>query len=113
MSEETKPKTSWEIQYNRDKVKKWRLENLEYRKAYEKEHGKEYYEKNKEKRIEQSKAYYNNHKTTINERAKVKITCCTCGCVVTKGRLSDHKKTIKCKTIGEKQKLETNAEIIE
>ena len=64
---------TWEEhqEYNRQFIRKLR-EPPEY-----KQHEKEYKEKNKEK---------------INARTKEKITC-TCGCVLSRGNISKHKKS--------------------
>ena len=58
-------------EYNRQFIKKLR-ETPEY-----KQHEKEYREKNKEK---------------INARTREKVTC-TCGCVLSRGNISKHKKS--------------------
>ena len=66
---------TWEEhqEYNRQFIRKLR-ETPEY-----KQHEKEYREKNREK---------------INAQMREKITC-TCGCVLSRGNLSKHKKTPK------------------
>ena len=68
----------------RARAKKWREENLEYRKKYEKE-------------------YYEDNRKVINEKGLVKVTCDLCGSVVAKNFMPVHKRTIKCKTLNEKK----------
>ena len=82
--------------YEKNKVK-----ILEQRKEYgqrnkEKiaESKKEYREVNREKISEQRKEKYQQNKEQILERNKEKITC-ECGCIVTKGCLTKHKRSQK------------------
>jgi len=69
----------------------------EYNKEYHKDnkekmqqYHKEYYNENKEKLQEYHKEFYEDNKDKINE----KITC-DCGCLVSRGHLTRHKKTNK------------------
>ena len=39
----------------------------------------------------------------INAKLSEKVECDHCGCVVSKRRLLDHKRTLKCKTLSEKK----------
>lgn len=60
---------------------------------------KEWRENNKEKRKDDAKDYYLNNKerfkaTKIKNNVTMKITC-ECGCVVTKGNISTHRKSKK------------------
>tara|TARA_R110001632_G_scaffold33911_1_gene86750 strand:- start:2259 stop:2903 length:645 start_codon:yes stop_codon:yes gene_type:complete len=94
--------------YNEDhKIggKKYRETHKEYFKIY----GKQYYENHKEERNEYSKQYqeshkeeiiekqkkkYETHKEDISEKNKEKVEC-ECGCIITYGNLTKHKKTHK------------------
>jgi hypothetical protein len=74
-------------------------ENKEYIKQYYEEHKdeideyrKQYREENKNKISEQKKQWYEQHKDKISEKALQKVTC-ECGCVVTKGNLTRHRKS--------------------
>jgi len=82
---------------NRDKIKerdkKWYENNKEKRL----EQSKKNYENNKDKKLEQKKEYYELNKQKIQERISEKIKCDICGCEISKGYLSKHKKTLKCK----------------
>jgi len=75
----------------------------------EKEYDKQYYVKNKDKYSERYKQYYTNNKDKlseyrkqyntdnrdkINEHQKQKVKC-ECGCIVSRGNLSKHRKTKK------------------
>ena len=42
-----------------------------------------------------------------------KVTCDLCGSIVCYRRMTDHKRTIKCKAIQDRQALETQVQIIE
>jgi hypothetical protein len=53
-----------------------------------------YYYDNKDKIAERDKQYRIKNKTKISERQNEKVTC-KCGCIVSKGNLSQHKKTKK------------------
>jgi len=74
-------------------------ENKEYIKQYYEEHKdeideyqKQYREENKNKISEQKKQWYEQHKDKISEKALQKVTC-ECGCIVTKGNLTRHRKS--------------------
>ena len=121
MSEVIEPKTYeekrqellklWEKQRIQAKSAKWYQEHKEEKLAYCKEYRKEHFEQNQDKQNEKSKKYYEQNKAKINEKAAAKMTCDICGSIVCKRRMTDHKRTIKCKAIQEKQALETQAEI--
>ena len=55
---------------------------------------KEYYEKNKERLQEKRKIKYEENKKEMNDKRKEYIDC-ECGCLIQRGQLSRHKKTIK------------------
>ena len=55
-------------------AKKWREDNLEYRKQYDKE-------------------YYEDNRRALIEKALVKVTCGLCGSVVCQNFMTAHKKT--------------------
>ena len=74
----------WEKQRIRAKSKKW-------------------YQENKEQKMEYCKEYYQTNKKLINAKLSEKVECDHCGCVVSKRRLLDHKRTLKCKTLSEKK----------
>ena len=93
----------WEIQYNRTRAKKWYQDNKGEKRAYSKEYRKEHYEENKGKINETSKKYHEQNKTKILEQAAAKITCEICGSMVCYRRMTDHKRTVKCKTLNEKK----------
>ena len=73
-----------DILHGRARAKKWREDNLEYRKQYEKE-------------------YYEDNRMALIEKALVNVTCDLCGSVVCKNFIAQHKRTIKCKTLNEKK----------
>ena len=73
-----------DILRGRARAKKWREDNLEYRKQYEKE-------------------YYEDNRKVINEKGLIKVTCDLCGSSVSKNFMLQHKRTIKCKTLNEKK----------
>ena len=86
---------------NKDKIKEYQEANKEHKKEY----NKEYSTKNKEHKKEYNKEYSTKNKDMIKERKqeyrtnnkhkiKEKITC-ECGCEVSRGNLSTHKKTKK------------------
>ena len=123
MSEVLEPKTYeekrqellklWEKQRIQAKSAKWYQKHKEEKLASRKEYRKEHYADKKDKINAKSKKYYAENKAMINEKAAAKLTCDICGSIVRKRRMTDHKRTIKCKAIQEKQALETQAEITE
>lgn len=52
-------------EYAKTRAKKWRDNNVEYRKEYDRIHGKEYYRNNKEKCNKKAKEYYEANKEKI------------------------------------------------
>ncbi len=67
-----------------------------------KERKKEYYENNKEKILEKSKESYLKNRDEIRKKENEKVKC-ECGCMISRGNLSEHKHTKKhielmCKT---------------
>ena len=82
---------------NRDKIlekqKKYRVNN----KDIIAEKSKKYRDKNKDKLLEQKKNYIEANKDKIKERKSEKIQCDICNSTITRGVLSTHKKTLKCK----------------
>ena len=98
------------ILYNRRKSAKSYQEHKEDKLAQSKEYRKEHYEENKDKINAKNKKYYEENKAKVNEKAAAKMTCDIFGSIVCKRRMTDHKRTIKCKAIQEKQALETQAE---
>ena len=54
----------------------------------------EHYEQNRDELLEQNKAYYEKNKDKILEKNSQQITC-ECGCIITKGNLTAHRKTQK------------------
>ena len=80
--------TQDQILYNRRKVNKWREENLQQRKEYEKE-------------------YYENNRKAIKAKALEKVICDLCGSIVCRQFIAKHKRTIKCKAIIEQNNSET------
>ena len=81
---------------NAEKIReqKW----LDYHRNREKhlEYGRTYREKHPEQVKEKIKQYTKTHREQINEKKREKVTC-ECGAIVTKGYLSEHKKSIKHK----------------
>ena len=74
-------------------LQKWREENREKCKEYEKT-AKKYSEDNQERINELSKKYYEEHKEEIRIKKGRKITC-ECGCVVSYNGLAIHRRTKK------------------
>jgi len=70
--------------------------NIYYNKNKEKFNVKRkiYREKNSEKLNEKAKIYYNKNKERINKSRNEKIKC-ACGCLISRGKLSRHKKSKK------------------
>ena len=85
--------TQEQILHNRRKVKKWREENLQLRKDYEKE-------------------YYENNRKAIKAKAMEKVICDLCGSIVCRQFIAKHKCTIKCKSIIEHNSLETHTNLV-
>ncbi len=59
-----------------------------------KEYKKECYEQNKDHHNKNTKEYYKQHKDKILEKLSQQITC-ECGCIITQGRLTRHRKSQK------------------
>ena len=59
-----------------------------------KERRKEYYENNKEKILEKVQKSYLKHRDEIRKKENEKVKC-ECGCMISRGNLSEHKKTKK------------------
>ena len=74
--------------------KKWIEEHKEERTEYEQKYHKTYYQKNKENLNKINKQYNQEHEEEIKKYKTNKITC-ECGCIVSFGNLSVHKKTQK------------------
>ena len=75
--------------------------NDEQKKQYNKEKNDrnkdkrlEHYEQNRDELLEQKKAYYEKNKDKILEKHSQQITC-ECGCIITKGNLTEHRKSQK------------------
>jgi hypothetical protein len=81
--------------YRTEEEKKEQMkEYKEQNKEREKENNKEYREQNRGKLLEQQKERYEQNKGKLLEQKKEKMTC-ECGCILTKGYLTQHKKTQK------------------
>ena len=65
----------------------------------------EHYEQNRDKLLEQKKAYYEKNKDNILEKNSQQITC-ECGCILTKGNLTEHRKTQKHLLLTKQMKYE-------
>ena len=77
--------------------KEWRNNNKEHIKEYyqdNKERFNEYKQNNKEHKKEYNKNYYQDNKEHRKEYKKEKLIC-ECGCEITRGSLSIHKKSSK------------------
>jgi hypothetical protein len=79
---------------NKEQLKE---KNKEYRQDHKeqiKEKQKEYRQDHKEQILEHKKHYYQQNKEQIKTQHKEKITC-ECGCIIARGDISKHKKTMK------------------
>ena len=94
-----------DILRGRERAKKWYQENKAEKAEYCREYRKEHFEENKDKENEKSKRYYEQNKIKILEKAASKITCDICGSIVCYRRMTDHKRTLKCKTLSEKKNV--------
>ena len=92
---------------NKEKVAEYNKEYKENNKEQIAKYQKEYYENNKEKVTKRIKKYRENNKEQINEKNAQKITC-ECNCVVRKGNISKHIKTIKHQEWLKNNNLSTN-----
>jgi hypothetical protein len=79
---------------NKDKIKEQNKTYREENKELISKKNRKYREENKEKLIEYNNKHYEENKETINKKRKEKIKC-ECGCLVTKGNISTHKKSKK------------------
>ena len=82
----------------REYVKEYDKVYNERNKVKKKEQIKKNYEQNKPRILEQKKEHYELNKDKILEQKKEKINC-ACGCVVTKGCLARHKRSINHQTL--------------
>ena len=57
-------------------------------------------------RKDYEKEYYENNRKAIMAKAQEKVTCDRCGSIVCRQFIAKHKRTIKCKSITEKNNLE-------
>lgn len=88
-------------EYNRQYREKNRDVLLQKKKEYREKNRdkinqekKEHYMENSEELIEKSKKYYNENKDKIRAYQNEKITC-ECGCIISRGKISNHRKTNK------------------
>jgi len=81
---------------NKEVIAEKRKEYDEKNKVKISEKKKIYHEKNKEKKNADSKEYYEKNKVKINEKKKEKIECNTCGSIVRRDCMANHKKSKKC-----------------
>lgn len=88
---------------NKQKVDEYNKNYREKNKIQVEERSKKHYEENKEKIIMRSRKFYEENKDIIHQKQKIyreknklyeKITC-ECGAIVSKGYLTEHKKTKK------------------
>lgn len=93
-------------------------EQSEYMKKYREENNakiseqkKQHYNENNAKILEQKKQYYEQNKAIISAKRSQKVTCEICGSVLTKYRISTHKKTKKC-LAAKLSKQNTNADAL-
>jgi hypothetical protein len=78
--------------------KEQRKQYLENNKDHIKQRTQLYEQKNKDHIKERKQLYEQNNKDKINERKQMKITC-ECGCIVSRGHMSEHKKRNKHKLL--------------
>ena len=100
-------------EYNKQYYETHREEQSEYMKQYREQNNekiceqkRQHYKENNVKILEQKKQYYIQNKAEINAKRSVKVTCEICGSVVTKYRISSHRKTKKCAKLSQQN---TNA----
>ena len=103
MSEVIIPKTDEEKR--QEALKEWRIQ-------WDRKKSAKWYQEHKEEKKEYCKEYYEENKKRINERLAEKVECEACGSMVCRRRLRDHKRTIKCKAIQDRQALETHMNLL-
>ena len=77
---------------HKEKSKEYQKQYNETHKEEFKENKKQYYETHKEEKKAKSKEYYETHKEEKKAKNKQKVEC-ECGCFISYGHISDHKKT--------------------
>ena len=82
---------------NRDKVNDRKKQYYNENRVKILEEQKLYRELNPDKKKEEKKRYYLNNIDKIKEKIKEKVLC-ECGCIITKGHLTKHLKTLKHQT---------------
>jgi len=79
---------------NKDKRLEYKKEYYKNNKEHIQEIHKEYQKDNKEQILKQRKSYYESNKDKFLDDKKEKITC-ECGCIIGRGDIQRHKRTIK------------------
>ena len=63
---------------------------------------KKYHQEHKEEIAIYKKQYYRDNKERIDQQVKanrvLKVPCCNCGAIISKGSMSTHRQTNKCKS---------------
>jgi hypothetical protein len=93
-NEKTKEREKEYREANKEKIKVNRKKYRENNKEKISEYTKEHYINNKDKVKERNKEWEENNKTKREEQKGEKTTC-ECGCILTKGNMSHHKRTKK------------------